>query len=140
MAGLRIIPDLEHFDQSEEECCCCWNYTLYHNGTYISEVSRSNVFFFDGDKLRTNQEGVLSGVTRKNVLKCAEGLFDVEIGPIRLDELLKAEEAFMTSTSKRIMPVVKLGNQLIGKGQVGKKTKKLMQAFDLYIEDYVSEG
>jgi len=114
--------------------------TLYHNGTYITEVSRSNVFFFDGDKLRTNQEGVLSGVTRKNVLKCAKGLFDVEIGPIRLDELLKAEEAFMTSTSKRIMPVVKLGNQLIGKGQVGKKTKKLMQAFDLYIEDYVSEG
>lgn len=113
--------------------------TLYHDGTYISEVSRSNVFFFDGDKLRTNQVGVLSGVTRKNVLKCAEGLFDVEICPISLKELLKAEEIFMTSTSKRVMPVVKLGDQLIGTGKVGEKTKKLMLAFDQYIQDYVSE-
>lgn len=112
---------------------------LYHDGTYISEVSRSNVFYFDGDILRTNEEGVLSGVTRKNVLKSAANFFEIVIGPISLDELFKAEEVFMTSSSKRVMPIVKLGDQLIGEGKVGEKTKKMMQVFDQYIEQYVSE-
>lgn len=112
---------------------------LYHDGNYVSEVSRSNVFFFRGDILVTNQEGVLSGVTRKNVLKSAAGLFDISICPISLNELLKAEEVFMTSTTKRIVPVVKLGDQLIGNGKVGEKTKKLMKSFDDFIAKYVSE-
>lgn len=112
---------------------------LYHDGTYISEASRSNVFYFDGDILKTNQEGVLSGVTRKNVLKSAADFFEVVIGPIRLDELLKAKEVFITSSTKRVMPIVKLGDQLIGDGKVGEKTKKMMQVFDQYIAKYVSE-
>lgn len=112
---------------------------LYHDGTYISEASRSNVFYFDGDILRTNQEGVLGGVTRKNVIKSAADFFKVEIGPISLDDLFKAEEVFITSSSKRVMPIVKLGDQLIGDGKVGEKTKKMMQVFDQYIDQYVSK-
>ncbi len=102
---------------------------LYHDGTFVSEVSRSNIYFFEGETLRTNKEGVLGGVTRKNVLKCAESLFNIEIGPIRLEELLNAEEVFITSTNKKVMPVVKLDDQLIGNGKVGDRTKKLMKAF-----------
>lgn len=112
---------------------------LYHDGRHISEVSRSNVFYFHGDTLRTNQLGVLSGVTRKNVLKCAESHFKIELGPIGLDELLEAEEVFITSSAKKVMPVVKLDDRQIGNGAVGKNTKVLMTAFDLYIDQYVSE-
>lgn len=112
---------------------------LYHDGTFVSEVSRSNIYFFVGDVLRTNEEGVLGGVTRKNVLKCAEPLFDVKIGPVRLEELLNAEEVFITSTNKKVMPVVRLDDQIIGDGQVGNKTKRLMRAFDDYINQYVAD-
>ncbi len=112
---------------------------LYHDGTLISEVSRSNVFFFDGDVLRTNETGVLSGVTCKNVLKCAEGYFQVEVGSILLEELLNAEEVFITSTSKKVMPVVKLGDRLVGSGTVGEKTKTMMKAFDQHIQNYLSQ-
>lgn len=110
---------------------------IYHDGTYISEVSRSNVFFFKGDKLKTNSDGVLNGVTRRNVLKCASELFEVEVGRIRLDELLGADEAFITSTVKRVMPLVKLDDQMICDGHVGPETRQLMKSFDLYIDEYV---
>ncbi|MBO3699151.1 aminotransferase class IV [Roseivirga sp. E12] len=112
---------------------------LYHDGALVSEVSRSNVFFFDGDLLRTNQVGVLSGVTRKNVLKCAKSLFKIKIAPIGLEELLGAEEVFITSSTKKIMPVVKLDDRHIGNGLVGERTKGLMKSFEDYIDQYVSE-
>ncbi|WP_281955039.1 aminotransferase class IV [Pseudophaeobacter arcticus] len=113
---------------------------LYHEGDFISEVSRSNVFYFEGNKLRTNQVGVLHGVTRKNVLKCAEGLYDIKIGPISLKDLLNADEVFITSSTKKVMPIVKVGDQEIGTGLVGEKTKHLMIAFDQYIDRYVAEN
>lgn len=113
---------------------------LYHDGNLISEVSRSNVFFFEGNKLRTNHAGVLQGVTRKNVLKCAEDLFEIEIGPVSVKDVLAADEVFITSSSKRVMPIVKLGDQEIGGGQVGGNTQKLMLAFDQYIDKYVAEN
>ena len=112
---------------------------LYHDGVYISEVSRSNVFLIQGDTLKTNADGVLNGVTRRNVIKCADGIFKVEIGPIRLQELLDADEAFITSTIKRVMPVVRLDDKIISNGKVGHKTKQLMAAFDEYIDQYVAK-
>lgn len=113
---------------------------LYHKDGLVSEVSRSNIFFFEGNTLRTNHQGVLQGVTRKNVLKCAESLFDIEVGPISLEALLMAKEVFITSSTKKVMPIVKIGDQQIADGSVGENTQELMTSFDLYIDNYVSEN
>ncbi|KYG80947.1 D-alanine transaminase/branched-chain amino acid aminotransferase [Roseivirga ehrenbergii] len=103
---------------------------LYHDGHYISEVSRSNVFLVEGNKLITNKDGVLPGVTRMNVVNLAPQLgFEVEIRPIALSEVLATEEVFMTSTNKRVMPVVKIDDQEIANGKVGAKTKLLMEGY-----------
>tara|TARA_R110001592_G_scaffold16998_4_gene72104 strand:- start:93 stop:944 length:852 start_codon:yes stop_codon:yes gene_type:complete len=103
---------------------------LYHDGEYISEVSRSNVFLLEGNKLITNEEGVLPGITRMNVVNMAPHLgFEVEVRPIALAEVLAAEELFMTSTNKRVMPVVKIDDQEIASGIVGAKTKILMEGY-----------
>lgn len=111
---------------------------LYHDGELISEVSRSNVFLIDGDKLVTNQEGVLQGVTRMTVLDIAPKLgFEVEIRPISLSEVMGSQEVFMTSTSKRVMPIVKIDDHKIREGSVGEKTKVLMQAFDERVDEEV---
>ena len=110
---------------------------LYHNGEEISEVSRSNVFIFKKGKLKTNVDGVLGGITRMHVLKAAQSHFEIEIGVIRLDELLNADEVFITSTTKKVLPIVKLDNQLIGDGKPGSLTKRLIGIFDQYIEDYL---
>lgn len=113
---------------------------LYHDGEYISEVSRSNVFLVEGNKIITNEEGVLRGVTRMNVVNMTPELgFEVEIRPIALSELMSAREAFMTSTNKRVMPVVKIDETIIGDGSVGEKTKVLMHAFEKRIAEEIKQ-
>ncbi len=113
------------------------NDVLYHDGEYISEVSRSNVFFFKSGKLITNEEGVLNGVTRRNVIRCAQEFLEVELRPIKLQELIEADEVFMTSSTKKVMPVVKLDDHLIADGRVGEQTRKMINAFEEFRQAYI---
>lgn len=109
---------------------------LYHDGEWVSEVSRSNVFLIEGNKIITNEVGVLPGITRMNLLKIAPVFgFEVEIRPIALAEVLASKEFFMTSTNKKVMPVVKIDNREIGDGKVGAKTRKLVEAYVQLIEE-----
>ncbi|MFY0593631.1 aminotransferase class IV [Roseivirga sp.] len=110
---------------------------LYHQNGLVSEVSRSNIYYFKAGVLNTNDEGVLKGVTRKNVLKCAKNVFKVNLGPINLEELWSADEVFITSSTKKVLPIVKIGDREINDGQVGENTMKLITLFDQYIEDYL---
>lgn len=110
---------------------------LYHNGEEISEVSRSNVFIFKNGKLKTNVDGVLAGITRMHVLKAASDHFEVEVGVISLDQILNADEVFITSTSKKVLPIVKLDERPIADGAPGELTRKMISIFDDYIKDYL---
>lgn len=112
---------------------------LYHNGELVSEVSRSSVFIFKKGILKTNKRDVLKGITQTNVLRAIEGHFEVEVGDIKLEELLAADEMFITSTTKRILPIVKVDNKRIGAGVIGENTKKLMELFNAYLADYISQ-
>ncbi|GAB4410981.1 MAG: branched-chain amino acid aminotransferase [Microscillaceae bacterium] len=105
---------------------------LYHQNGQISECSRSNFFIFKGDTLITPSEGVLQGITRQTVLRLAKARFQVEIRPLRVEELSEAEEAFKTGTRAEIMPIVQVGTQRIGTGKVGAKTQLLRHDFFEY--------
>ncbi|HLZ81747.1 MAG TPA: aminotransferase class IV [Ktedonobacteraceae bacterium] len=108
---------------------------LYMNGEdQVLEGTRSNFFMFLGDTLVTPRTGILKGVTRNLVLALAEGHFKVEERPISLSELSHADEAFVTSSSKEITPVIQVDDQMIGNGEVGPRTYKLEQLFILMIE------
>jgi branched-chain amino acid aminotransferase len=108
---------------------------LYVNGQdQILEGTRSNFFVFLGDTLVTPREGVLLGVTRNIVLALAEGHFKVEERPISLSELPYVDEAFVTSSSREITPVIQIDEQIIGNGEVGPRTYELEQLFILMVE------
>lgn len=111
---------------------------LYHAGGKVSEVSRSNVFFFKGNQLITNKEGVLMGVTRKKVLMLAEVDYEIVIRDFTLDELLAADEVFMTSTNKEVMPIVRLDDKVIANGKPGSGTTALLAKYRRYVKDYVN--
>jgi branched-chain amino acid aminotransferase len=100
----------------------------------VLEGTRSNFFIFLGDTLVTPRTGVLKGVTRDVVLALAERHFKIEERPISLSELAYADEAFVTSSSKEITPVIQVDDQVIGNGEVGPRTYKLEQLFILMIE------
>ncbi len=101
---------------------------------HVQEATRSNFFIFHADTLVTPREEILIGVTRNVVLELARGRFAIEERPILLDELAQAEEAFITSSSKEITPVVQIDDLTIGKGKPGPRTYELEQRFIEMVE------
>jgi len=112
---------------------------LYHDGVYISESARSNFFIVNHEgTIITPDKDALEGITRKHVLEIAKKHFKVEIRPVSIKETMAAREAFMTSSTKGVMPVRQVDFWRINKGVIGETTKQLMELFRQHVEEYVS--
>jgi branched-chain amino acid aminotransferase len=96
---------------------------------HVLEATRSNFFIFRGDTLITPHRGILLGITRNVVLELARSKFTIEERPILLEELALADEAFITSSSKEITPVVQIDDLMIADGKPGQRTYQLEQLF-----------
>jgi len=99
----------------------------------ITECTTSNFFIFKGDQLITPAQDVLPGVTRAATLEVAGDIFEIVTRPILRGELAEADEAFITSTTKEIMPIVRIDEQPIGAGRPGARTQRLRQSFQAYV-------
>ena len=101
---------------------------LFHFDGNIHETVRANFFIVnEDDTIVTPQDDILEGITRKQVLKLAEPNYKVEIRNLSLEELTTAKEAFITSTTKQVMPVVKVDDVVIGNGMPGAVSKHLLK-------------
>lgn len=106
---------------------------LYHNNGVISESPRSNFFaVFPGELIVTPKANVLHGITRKKVIEMASAQFQIEERALTLDELQHAEEAFITSTSKQILPVHSVDDKIFGSTSF---SRKLLQLFRQSLPD-----
>jgi len=101
---------------------------------HVLEATRSNFFIFRGDTLITPHRGILVGITRNIVLELARSKFIIEERPILLEELALADEAFITSSSKEITPVLQIDDRSIGDGKPGRRTYQLEQLFIEMVE------
>ncbi|MGV3540400.1 MAG: aminotransferase class IV [Rufibacter sp.] len=101
---------------------------LYHHQGMVTEFPRSNFFLVTQDNtLVTPAREVLKGVTRKNVLELAGKKYNVQETDVTLQDIAQAKEAFMTSTTKRILPIVEVDGQPVGDGKPGAVTLDLLQ-------------
>lgn len=99
---------------------------LYHHNNNITETPRTNFFIVTKEgAVITPSHNILKGVIRKQVLQLAAGQFAVEERSISIREVYEAKEAFITSTTKNIWPVVKVDHQLINDGKPGPITRQL---------------
>ena len=73
-------------------------------------------------------------MTRNLVIDIATDIFEVEERDVDVKEIDEVTEAFLTSTNKDIVPIVKIQENEVGDGTVGSRTKKLMQAFKEFAE------
>jgi branched-chain amino acid aminotransferase len=116
---------------------------LVRNGK-ILEGMTSNFFYVlrpersgaqsKGDVLFTAQRDILLGVTRTTVIRAARGRgVTVKYQPLKLSQLPAVKEAFITSSSRGIVPVVQIDDAKIGQGKPGKITKLLMSAYNEYV-------
>ncbi len=112
---------------------------LYHYQGVLTESSRSNFFFVKEGKLITPQEQILNGITRRQVILIAEQdpQINLEIRTVHPEELATAEEAFVTSTTKRILPVSQIDGTALPHTP-GKVTQLLMQRFADFEAEYLT--
>mgnify|MGYP005851397245 CR=1 FL=1 len=104
------------------------------------EGTTSNLFAFFGQTLVTPpSNGILKGITRQLILSLATDLFQIEKKPVLLDQLLTADEVFITGTNKGVVPVIQIDDTLISSGKPGKNTRKLIQALERHARDFSSE-
>jgi len=119
--GIRLLPRLRAAGDLEP---------LYHDHGYLRETVRSNFWLVDEQGvLVTPQKGILKGVTRARILELARPDLPVRERAVRVGELHGAQEAFITGTSKRVMPVVRIDGRPIGNGRPGPITRQLMERF-----------
>ncbi len=103
---------------------------LYVSNGEVFECSTSNIFMIKGNHLITPNKKILNGITRRVVLKIAKKDFIIEERDVEIYELLLADEVFISGTNKEILPVVRVGKDIIGNGKVGEKTKLLQKLWE----------
>lgn len=100
---------------------------------HISEGTGENLFLVKNGKLVTpaSDNHILLGITRDTVIKLAKDEMGIETveKPIGLDELLAAEECFLTGTAAHITPVGEIDHRPIANGEVGEITGKLKELY-----------
>jgi D-alanine transaminase len=131
--SVALLPNTLSFQEAHEnglkEC-------IFVRNGFVTEGSHSNIFFVIEKTLYTHPEAnqVLSGVTRKNVLRLArEAGIKIREEALPEKKLRFTEEAFITNTSAEVTPVTEIGGNTIGEGVPGPVTKLIREKFDAEI-------
>ncbi len=103
---------------------------------FVNEGTSNNTWIVTKDNTlvtRNLSTSILHGITRAAALRCAELLqMKVEERPFTIEEAKSASEAFFTSASAFVCPVVEIDGSSIGKGEPGPVTTKLRE---IYLEE-----
>ena len=98
---------------------------------YISECTGDNIFIVKKGRLLTPPRTIsLKGITQEAVIKIAKRKrIPFREKSMRLGEIYKADECFLTGTAAEIVPVTKVDNRVIGRGRPGPLTRELLREF-----------
>ena len=94
----------------------------------VAEAATSNIFLIKNSRIITPSldSGILPGITRREVIRIADGLgINVAERAIMPLELLAADEVFLTNSLAELLPVTKVDQAIIGTGSPGGITKLL---------------
>lgn len=104
---------------------------MLNSNNDLLEGLSSNFFAVISDVLYTDDNEVLNGATREIILLEAEKEhIQINYQAINYSNLKNVDEAFITSTSRGVLPVIKIDDQIIGNGKPGKITRILMEKLD----------
>lgn len=103
---------------------------MYDEHHHMLEGLSSNFFAVKNGVIWTAGEGVLSGITRQTVLEIiqAKGL-PVNLSGYKVENLGDLDEAFITSTSRAVLPIREIDGHQIGDGAPGKITRSMMTCY-----------
>ena len=103
----------------------------------LAEACISNVFLVKDSVLYTPpiSTPVLAGVARKSVCRIAvDNSIELIEKDLYIDDVLSADEIFLTNVIMQVMPVNSVEKHTVGDGKVGPTAKKLKNSFDEFVE------
>jgi branched-chain amino acid aminotransferase len=109
---------------------------------FLAECTTSNVFFVREGRLLTPslESGILSGITRADIIRIArENGIPCHEGNFRPEDLRNASEAFITSTTRGVMPIASVDGRQIGDAARRTVTTRIAELFRREVERFVEE-
>jgi branched-chain amino acid aminotransferase len=102
---------------------------LYHAGGRVSEAASASFYVVRDGTVVAPRDRVLPGTVGTFVLGLAKERYEMVHEDVSLEDAYSADEAFLTSTTRGIVPIVQLDDRPIGNGVVGPVTRDLMSRF-----------
>lgn len=110
---------------------------IQHRGENVTEGSSSNLFIVKDGVIHTHPSDnlILKGITKDVILKiCNDMGIKVVERIFTLEELMMADEVFLSSTTAEVMPIIEIDGKPVSNGKIGSITKQLQQWFTTAIE------
>lgn len=107
----------------------------------VAEGASSNIFTLSGEALSTPplSVGILEGITRHMVIDLARSAgLEVHERHLRAEDLRDADEVFLTSTLREIMPVTQVDDWIVGRGEVGPRVHELRRLYGKLVRSTLS--
>jgi D-alanine transaminase len=128
--SVALLPNTMSFQEAYskglQEC-------IFIRNGLITEGTHSNIFFIINNTLFTHPESnyILSGITRKNVLRIAKNKgIRIKEEAVHAENIKSIQEAFISSTTAEVTPVLSLGGGIVGDGKPGPVTRLIQAGFD----------
>lgn len=103
----------------------------------LLEGTSSNFYAILRDTLYTAIDGVLAGTSQQIVFEIAHTVLPLVRRPITLADVPQLQEAFITSSSRGIVPVVQIDDVPLSGGEVGAYTRALMHAYRTWVDQHL---
>lgn len=132
--SLNLLPNSLAAQEAKERGC---GSAIFHRDQVVTEGSSSNVFIVRDNRLVTHPANnlILPGITRKIVIDLAGELgIQVEEKAFSVDELMQAEEVFITSTGAEVTPIIEIDGKAIGDRKPGATTRRIQEAYEKLVQ------
>lgn len=110
---------------------------ILHRDGIVTEACSSNVFIVKNGTLYTHPatNRILNGITRMKIIEiCKDNHLPISEEVFTVNELLNADEVFVSATKSDIIPILQVDDQSIGDGRPGEITKRVQEEFRLTID------
>jgi branched-chain amino acid aminotransferase len=105
---------------------------------FLLEGTSSNFYVVLDGVLRTADAGVLNGIARRALLALAPHYLPVRLEAIHKSELWAVDEAFLTSASRGVVPIIMVDGQIIANGKPGVQTMWLREAYEEWAQAHLT--
>ena len=99
---------------------------------FINEGSSSNAFIIKDERIITPclSNDILGGITRSSVIKfCKKNNLEIKEQKINVNDLIDAQEVFLTSSTGFVLPVIEVDGRRVGNGLIGDRVREIQKIY-----------